>query len=172
MSVQNKSKVLHIGWKPLPFRFHKLNTDGSAKGNLGLASAGGIIKDHRGSWIGSFNRAIGHTHTLAAELWGLRDGLSLARSLNIKKLLIKTDTQAAVNIIMSHSVDSSHLYNGIIFDCRFILRHFEEAHLYHVHHEANHCTDILAKEEALNPYSLVSHSNPPSCILYQLLADA
>lgn len=70
-----------------------------------MASAGDIIKDHRGSWIGSFNRAIGHTHSLAAELWGFRDGLSLARSLNIKNLLIEMDAQAAVNIIMSHSVD-------------------------------------------------------------------
>ena len=100
MSAHSKSKVLHIGWKPPPFRFHKLNTDGFAKGNPGLASAGSVIRDHRGSWIGSFNRAIGHTHSLAAKLWGLRDGLSIARSLNIKKLLIKTDAQAAVNIIL------------------------------------------------------------------------
>ena len=171
LSAHSKSKVLHIGWKPPPFGFHKLNTDGSAKGNPSLVSASGIIRDHRGSWIGSFNRAIGHTHSLAVELWDLRDGLSLSRSLNIKKLLIETDAQAAVNILMSHSVDSSNPYNGIIFYCRSILRHFEEARLYHIHREANHCADILAKEGAINPYSLVSHSNPP-CILYQLLADA
>ena len=171
MSAHSKSKVLHIGWKPPPFRFHKLNTDGFAKGNPGLASAGSVIRDHRGSWIGSCNRAIGHTHSVAAKLWGLRDGLPIARSLNIKILLIKTDAQAAVNIIMSHSVDSSHPYNGIISDCKSILHHFEEARLYHIHREANHCADILAKEGAFNPNSLVSHSNPP-CILYQLLADA
>ena len=84
-------------------------------------------------------------------------------------MLIETDAQAAINIIMSHSVDTSHPYNGIISDCRSILRHFEEARLYHDYRKANHCADILAEEGALNPYSLVSHSNPPSCILCQLL---
>ena len=165
MFAHSKSKVIHIGWKPPPFGFHKLNTNGFAKGNPGLASAGNIIKDHKGSWIGSFNRDIGHTHSLATKLWGLRDDLSLARSSNIKKLLIEIDAQALVNIIMSHSVDSSHPYNGLISDCRSILCHFKEACLYHIHCEANHCADILAKEGELNPNSLVSHSNPP-CILY------
>ena len=111
-------------------------------------------------------------HSLAAELWGLRLGLSLARSLNIKNLLIETDVQVVVNIITSHSIDLSHPYNGLIFYWRSILRHFEEAHLHHIHREGNHCADILAEDKALNPNSLVSHPNPPSCILYQLLVDA
>ena len=41
-------------------------------------------------------------------------------------LLIKTDAQAAVNIIMSHSVDPPHPYNGIISDCKSILHHLRK----------------------------------------------
>ena len=41
-------------------------------------------------------------------------------------LLIKTDAQAAVNIIMSHSVDTPHPYNGIISDCKSILHHLRK----------------------------------------------
>ena len=77
-------------------------------------------------------------HSLAAELRGLRLGLSFERSLNIKKLLIETDAQVVVNIITSHSINSSHAYNGLISDCKSILHHFEEAHLCHIHHEGNH----------------------------------
>ena len=83
-----KNNVLYVGWNPPPFGFFKLNTDGSARGNPGLASAGSLIKDHNGMWIGSFCRNIGFTYSMAAELWGLRNGLSLAKNLNIKKLLI------------------------------------------------------------------------------------
>ena len=78
-------------------------------------------------------------HSLAAELKGLRLGLSFERSLNIKKLLIETDAQVVVNIITSHSINSSHPYNGLISDCNSILRYFEEAHMYHIHCEGNHC---------------------------------
>ena len=94
-----------------PPSFFKLNTDGSARGNPGMAL---------GAWVGSFNRAIGFTHSLAVELWGLRDGLTLAKSLNIKKLMIEIDAQAVVDIIKSHN-DSSvshHPYIGLNSDCK------------------------------------------------------
>lgn len=103
-----------------PPSFFKLNTDGSARGNPGMALAGGLLKDPKGAWAGSFNRAIGFTHSLAVELWGLRDGLTLAKSLNIKKLMIEIDAQAVVDIIKSHN-DSSvshHPYIGLNSDCK------------------------------------------------------
>ena len=35
-----------------------------------------LLRDSDGAWTGSFNRAIGFTHFMAAALWGLRDGPS------------------------------------------------------------------------------------------------
>ena len=131
-----------------------------------MASASGLIQDHKRTWVGSFNRVIGYIHSMAAELWGLKDGLTLARNLDIKKLLLEIDAQAVIDVINSHIADSTHPYNGLIFDCRSFLWHFEEARLYHIHCEDNHCVDILANEGIHNPSSLVFHSNPPSCILY------
>ena len=63
-----KNNVTSVGWKPPPPGFFKLNTDGSAHGNPGMASAGGLLRDHKGAWVGSLNRAIGFTHSMAAEL--------------------------------------------------------------------------------------------------------
>ena len=96
-----KNNVLYVGWKPPPFGFFKLNTDGSTRGNPGLASAGDLIRDHNGMWIDSFCKNIGFTYSMAAELWGLRNGLSLAKNLNIKKLLIETDAQTVTNVLKS-----------------------------------------------------------------------
>ena len=69
-----------VGWKPTPFPFLTLNTDGSAKGNTGHAGSGGIIRDHWGNWIGGFSINIGITHSMMAELWAIREGLKFAWS--------------------------------------------------------------------------------------------
>ena len=36
--------------------FMKLNTDGSSKGNLGAAGAGGVFRDHTGTWMPRLGR--------------------------------------------------------------------------------------------------------------------
>lgn len=40
-----------------------------------------------------------YTHTMTAEFWGLRDGLTLAYNLKIRKLLIEIYTNFAVTVI-------------------------------------------------------------------------
>ena len=76
-----------IGALPPSLGFFKLNIDGSVRGNLGRANAGGLIRNSMGSWIRGFSRSIGITHSMAVELWALRDGFVLANNLNIKKTL-------------------------------------------------------------------------------------
>ena len=93
-----KEKIL-IGWKPPSSGFLKLNTDGSALGNPGLTSAGGLIRDSNGNWVRGFSRFIGTTNSFAAELWGLRDGLELAQKLDMAKLIVEVDAKAVVDII-------------------------------------------------------------------------
>lgn len=52
---------------PLPLGdFFKLNTNGFAQGNLGRASARGLIK---GAWIDGFYISIGLTHSMAPMRW-------------------------------------------------------------------------------------------------------
>ena len=112
----------HVGWKPPPSGFYKLNTDGSTQGNPGRASAGGLLRDHNGTWIGNFSRDIGF-NPMAAELWGLRDGLILARNLNIIKNLIEIDALNVLNVVkpLSALIDHTHPYMNLINDCRSIL---------------------------------------------------
>ena len=43
-----------IRWKPPPFNWAKLNTDGKCKGG-NIAGCGGIIRGSDGEWIGGFS---------------------------------------------------------------------------------------------------------------------
>ena len=111
---------------------------------------------------------------MAAELWGLREGLVLAKNLNIKNLLIEIDAKAVTDIINSQNDTSfvTHPYSNLILECRSLLWCFEDARISHTHREGNYCADILAKEGIFSSSSFVYHSSPPYCIMYQLLADA
>ena len=169
-----KNSTTHIDWTPPPIGFFKLNTNGSAKGNPGLVAAGGLIRDHNGSWIASFTKSIGFTHPIAAELQGLMEGLVLVKNLNIRNLLIEINAKVVTDIISSQNDTSfvTHPYSNLILECRSLLRCFEDARISHTHREGNYCADILAKEGIFSSSSFVYHSSPPYCIMYQLLADA
>ena len=56
-TLKQSYKTISIGWKPPPISFYKLNTNGSVKSNLGMSGVGGLIRYHRGNWIGGFLEA-------------------------------------------------------------------------------------------------------------------
>lgn len=130
---------MHIGWTPPPHGFLKLNTDGFVQNNPSDACAGGIIRDSHDRWIISYTRKIGHTHSMVAELWGLHDGLTLTRNLNIRKLLVEVDASVVANLFFAdYSMqDTTHPFSAIIIDYRFLLPLFKEVHLKHIHCEGN-----------------------------------
>ncbi|XP_019087314.1 PREDICTED: uncharacterized protein LOC109127232 [Camelina sativa] len=56
----------------------KLNTDGASRGNPGLATAGGLLRDEDGQWCGGFVLNIGICSAPLAGLWGVYYGLYIA----------------------------------------------------------------------------------------------
>uniref|UniRef100_A0A2N9FQ21 Reverse transcriptase domain-containing protein n=1 Tax=Fagus sylvatica TaxID=28930 RepID=A0A2N9FQ21_FAGSY len=162
-----KSTTL-IGWQHPPTGYAKLNTDGSVLGNPGPASSGGLLRDCNGNWIGGFSHKLGITNSLAAELWGIRDGLLLARDLNIRKLIVESDAKSVVELLKPVASDmfGSHPYSALINDCRFLIQSFEEATIQHAHRESNFCADLLAKEghNLVEPFYVFSY--PPHFVLF------
>jgi ribonuclease HI len=152
-----KSDTL-IGWQHSPHDFVKLNTDGSVLGNPGLASPGGILRDSNGNWLRGFSHKLGITNSLVAELWGVKDGLLLARDLNIRKLIIESDAKSIMDILKTENLGNNvfHPYSALINDCKYLILSFKEAFVQHAHCESNFCADILAKEghNLLTPFSL------------------
>ena len=149
---------LHTPPPPPPTGYYKLNTDGFVlHSNLEKASAGGLNRDSSGTWIEGFT---------------LRDGLTLAKQLNIKKLYVETDTKAMVTLIYNPASISYHPCSSLIYDCRHLLQLFEEARIHHIFCKGNHCADLLAKEGASSNVNFVLCSRPPPFFLYQLYADS
>lgn len=66
---------------------------------------------------------------MVAELWGLREGLVLAKNLNIGNLQIEIDAKAMTDVISSQNDTSfvTYPYSNLILECRSLLRCFEDA---------------------------------------------
>jgi ribonuclease HI len=146
--VQPLLLALLVGWIPPPSGFFKLNMDGSTLGNPGLAGAGGLLRHSDGFWFRGFTRNIGITSSFATELWGVSDGLRLAKQYNIQKLIIELDAKVVLDLLMSDNNTSLcyHPLSALISDCRSLIHSFEEARLLHTYREGNFCADLLVKE--------------------------
>ena len=96
----------------------KLNMDASVIDHK--ASGGGLIHDSEGQWVQGFARHIGTAFVLMAELWALRDGIHMARHLNIGNLIIKcVDSVEAIKLLSSPS-NSNRLTQPLVNDCRIL----------------------------------------------------
>ncbi|KAL4329123.1 hypothetical protein AHAS_Ahas13G0268600 [Arachis hypogaea] len=66
---QNKIET-NICWECPPEDWMKVNTDGVAKENPGMAGCGGLIRNYQGRWIAGFVANISYCTAYYAELWG------------------------------------------------------------------------------------------------------
>ena len=172
--TNSNPETILVNWEPPPPDFFKLNTDGSVEGNPGQAGAGGVIRDHTGCWFKGFSRSIGITNSLAAELWGLRDGLVLAHQYNIKKLIIELDAKAVLDLIQPANLTSCshHPYGALISDCRSLIQKLEDFRIQHIFREGNATADILAKAGTKLSCPFVLFNYPPTFVINQVVADS
>ena len=77
-----------------------------------------------------------------AELWALREGLRMARQLNIYYLIVNLDSYDVVKLFPSSS-SSNRLTWPLVVECRDILQVFQQVQLSHCYREANHAVDLL-----------------------------
>ncbi|KAL0010359.1 hypothetical protein SO802_005467 [Lithocarpus litseifolius] len=82
--------------------------------------------------------------SLAAEVWALREGLTLCLDLQIQAVEIELDASAAISFISSNSNTNGDL-SGLVDDCRVLLLQLPQVKLLHCYCEANSCADALAR---------------------------
>lgn len=93
-----------------------------------------------------FFSLVGNCSVLAAELWGLRDGLKLAKDLNYSNIVVCTDAIAIINVIRNQNQNQSSASEQIdIWLQVSTLEGFKMAQLKHDYQEANRCADVLAR---------------------------
>ena len=153
-----------VGW-------FKLNTDASVLPSSGRAGGGGLLRDSNGAWVQGFSRLIGSSNVLLAELWALRDGLTMASNLNIEKLIIHMDASEVINLL-SKPFSTNQLTQPIVTDCRSILQVFQEYRVQHCYRETNRAADLLANMGRCQDVQFISFVNPPFAVLEALEYDS
>ena len=74
------------------------------------------------AWL---TKKIGTTNCLLAELWALKDGLSMARNMCVEKLIVNVDSLEVVNLLFNTKA-TNRLTQPIVDACRTILQAFQE----------------------------------------------
>ena len=168
--TRNQQLCKWIKWNSPIDDWYSLNTDSTIMNNLGLARCGGLIRDNTSSWISGFCKDLRNYHSIMVELWGLLEGLKLATSLNISKLIVQMDAAIVVDLIVNNSSDNM-LFNPLLFGCSNLLDRIPHNTIVHIFKETNQCADCLAKKglKAQNP--LFTFCSPPTDVYPLLLAD-
>ncbi|KAE8711863.1 hypothetical protein F3Y22_tig00110271pilonHSYRG00197 [Hibiscus syriacus] len=99
-AVDSFSAASPITWHKPPPGWIALNSDGAVSTSSSLGSAGGLLRDDQGNWLGGFSKPLGITTVSQADLWGLFEGLNLAWSRVSKKF--SANLTAATFITWSH----------------------------------------------------------------------
>ncbi|CAN0906593.1 Putative ribonuclease H protein At1g65750 [Linum grandiflorum] len=98
-----------IGWRPDDEGWFTLSTDGSLRSQQEGATAGGVIRDDRGSFVKAFIVNLCCCFITRAEMRGIVEGLRLAWSLGIRRNRVQSDSAAAIAILSnSASLDHQH----------------------------------------------------------------
>ena len=116
-------------------------------GNLGLVGGGGIIRDKNGAQLAGFARAIDTATNMEAELWAVRDGLQLCKTMGIQALKVELDARIVVDWLVNPLRTNLH-HSLLISDCRDLVTTFPEVRIKHYFREVNHCAGRLAKAGA------------------------
>ncbi|CAN1745014.1 Protein DETOXIFICATION 42 [Linum perenne] len=85
-----------IAWRPGNEGWSTLNTDGSRYTHSGSTAIGGLIRDDGGRFVRAFTANIGDCSITRAELSAIVQGLRLAWTIGIRKIIVQSDSQTAV----------------------------------------------------------------------------
>ncbi|KAL8170236.1 hypothetical protein V2J09_022040 [Rumex salicifolius] len=133
----------HISWAKPEEGWYKVNTDGAKESSMGVATAGGVIRDDSGVWLGGFVKNIGVCSVVAAELWGLYHGLELAWDLGYRKVVLESDSAVAIGML-TRQISDHHPLASLARSCQSFFSRDWIIRSRHIYREANRVADHLA----------------------------
>ncbi|MCI05447.1 ribonuclease H protein [Trifolium medium] len=89
-----------IGWTAPKEGWVKINTGGARKED-GYAGCSGLIRGCDKEWLGGFSKQLVQCLAYVAELWGIFEGLKLARRLGFHKVEVCFDSRVVYNNIIN-----------------------------------------------------------------------
>ena len=157
--ITNRNKT-QVRWLNPPSNWFKLNSDGSSRGNLGLAGGGGLIHNDKGEWVKGYAQAISITTSVAAELWPLQDGIHLCIALKLPTMEIELDAKVVIDLVRKVSCNFNSL-DVLVDDCKEGLKQIPNIKIMHCFREGNKCANNLARRGALLDQDFVVFIHPP-----------
>ena len=148
----------------------KLNTDGVVFGNPKKAGGGGVLGDSNEDWVARFMRKLGSMSSTMVELWALKDGLSLARQLDILNINIELDADVLVHLLTNPS-SLNLMLEPLLNDWRNLIKAFPNYIMTHIFREANKCADKLANMGATLSSDFLLLYEPPPVMANMLAFD-
>lgn len=161
------SKLLHICWQPPQDGWIALHMNGASRSML-FAGCGGLLRGAHGEWLGGFSRNLGITSAYEAELWGVLEGLLLARRLGFQMVDLRIDSTCVVNGIQGKATGC---VRGVVLvtHIRKLLDVNWAVRISHVYREANKCADCLANIGCDQQQALEFYVQPP--LVLEVLLD-
>ena len=159
-----------VGWFPPLVHWLKLNTDGAFKASIGMASAGGIIRDKNGDWITGFAMHIGPSSPLQAELWAVLQGLTLCLHRGFNRIIVEVDSKCVVDILQRRDKRVGPNYR-LTRDINKLLNKEWKIKIAHNYRERNRCADAIANHVFSLPQGLHILEDLPDEVKKILLQD-
>jgi len=132
-----------VGWGVPNDGWLKLNTGGASRGNPGLATAGGVLRNSAGEWCGGFALNIGRCTAPVAELWGVYYGMYFAWEKKVTRVELEVDSTLVVGFLKT-GVSERHPLSFLVRLCHGFFSKDWIVRISHVYREANRLTDGLA----------------------------
>ncbi|MCH87362.1 ribonuclease H protein [Trifolium medium] len=156
MKQQVNKCLADIRWKVPKEGWISINTDGAAKGGT-CARCGGVLRGEHGEWISGFSKNLEVCSAYVAELWGVFEGLKIARARGFRKIELQVDSQVVVNTLATDRSGSSDGWTLVHNIKRLLELDWEVSIL----HEANSVADALANLACLSDGDMVVYESCP-----------
>ena len=114
----------------------------------------------RGTPIQVHIRKIDITTSFVAELWALRDGLSMCVDMQIPALEVELDAKVVADL-MNNTTSLNADFAAIVGDCRQLLSQIPQVKVSHCYREANRWADALARLGCTTSLNVMFFNFPP-----------
>ncbi|XP_039010449.1 uncharacterized protein LOC120139209 [Hibiscus syriacus] len=103
----------------------------------------------------------GNSNHVLAELWGLKKGLTDAKSLDLRQLKVEIDSRKVIEILQENEADDPRI-RSMIKECKNLLKELEVKEIIHILRERNISVAkmVLGEEEGEKEFN-----EPPESIL-------
>jgi ribonuclease HI len=135
-------KVIEVLWSLPLHGWLKCNIDGTSLGNPGPAACGGVFRNHRGEFLGGFEKNLGIANSLVAEIMGAILAIECAYDRNWYQLWLECDSSLVVLAFKDPFVIPWQLKNRWL-NCITKIKSMSFC-ISHIYREGNHCADKLA----------------------------